>query len=114
MIESTVRLTPDQQNALAIIRQGRRHTLAYGGSRSGKTFLIVYIIILRALMFRESRHLIYRLRQKDAIESIWMETLPKVISAFPGLAADKRDPARHDIPERGRNMGRRCRRCPIG
>ena len=85
MIESQIKLTEDQQSALAIIRQGRRHTLAYGGSRSGKTFEIVYIIVLRALMFPQSRHLIYRLRLKDAIESIWLETLPKVISLFPGL-----------------------------
>ena len=87
MIESKVKLTPDQQSALAIIRQGRRHTLAYGGSRSGKTFEIVYLIVLRALMFPQSRHLIYRLRLKDAIESIWLETLPKVIALFPGLAS---------------------------
>lgn len=85
-IECTVALTADQQKAMALVKQGKRHTLLYGGSRSGKTFLIVLVIVLRALIFRGSRHLIYRLRLKDVIQSIWLETLPKVISCFPGLA----------------------------
>jgi phage terminase large subunit len=85
VIQSQVRLTPDQTAALALIKQGKRHTCLYGGSRSGKTFLIVLVIVLRALMFPGSRHLIYRLRLKDAIQSIWLETLPKVLSFFPGI-----------------------------
>jgi hypothetical protein len=85
-IQSTVKLTDDQEKAMALIREGKRHTLLYGGSRSGKTFLIVLCIVLRALIFPGSRHLIYRLRLKDAIQSIWLETLPKVIACFPGLS----------------------------
>lgn len=72
---------------MALIREGRRHTLLYGGSRSGKTFLIVLCIVLRALIFPGSRHLIYRLHLKDVIDSIWLETLPKVLSLFPGLTS---------------------------
>ena len=87
MINCSVRLTDDQSRALEIIRQGKRHTLAYGGARSGKTFLIVYAIVLRALMYGGSRHLIYRLHLSDAINSIWLETLPKVIGLFRGLEA---------------------------
>lgn len=85
-IESTVKLTADQTKAMALIREGKRHTSLFGGSRSGKTALLVLCIVTRALMFPGSRHLIYRLRLKDAIQSIWLETLPKVISWFPGLA----------------------------
>lgn len=70
---------------MARIREGRRHTLLYGGSRSGKTYLIVLCIVIRALYYPGSRHLIYRLRLKDAIQSIWLETLPKVIASFRGL-----------------------------
>lgn len=70
---------------MALVRQGKRHTLLYGGSRSGKTFLIVLVIVIRALMYPGSRHLIYRLRLKDAIQSIWLETLPKVLSLYPGI-----------------------------
>ena len=78
-------MTDDQKKAMALIRQGKRHTLLYGGSRSGKTFLIVLCIVIRALMYPGSRHLIYRLRLKDAIQSIWMETLPKVIQLYSRL-----------------------------
>jgi len=85
VIKSTVKLTDDQEQAMALIRKGKRHTLLYGGSRSGKTFLIVLVVVLRALMFPGSRHLIYRLRLKDAIQSIWLETLPKVLSFYPGI-----------------------------
>lgn len=72
---------------MALIREGRRHTLLYGGSRSGKTFLIVLCIVIRALKYPGSRHLIYRLHLKDVIDSIWLETLPKVFGAFAGLEA---------------------------
>lgn len=85
VVQSTVKLTDDQKAALALVKQSKRHTLFYGGSRSGKTFLIVLVIVIRALMFPKSRHLIYRLRLKDAIQSIWLETLPKVISLYTGL-----------------------------
>jgi len=71
---------------MALVKEGRRHTLLYGGSRSGKTFLLVLVILIRALKYPGSRHLIYRLRLKDAIQSIWLETLPKVISMYQGLA----------------------------
>lgn len=84
-IQSQVKLTADQTAAMALIKQGKRHTALYGGSRSGKTFLIVLVIVLRALLFPGSRHLIYRLRLKDAIQSIWLETLPRVLSFFPGI-----------------------------
>ena len=87
VIESTVKLTDDQTRAMALIRQGKRHTLAFGGSRSGKTWLIVMCIVVRALKYPGSRHLIYRLRLKDSIQSIWLETLPKVIQGFKGLSA---------------------------
>ena len=86
VIESKVKLTADQKRAMALAREGKRHTLYYGGSRSGKTFLIVLIIIIRALKYPKSRHLIYRPRLKDAIQSIWLETILAVIDQFPGLA----------------------------
>lgn len=71
---------------MALVKLGKRHTLFYGGSRSGKTFLIVFCIVLRALKYPGSRHLIYRLQLKNAIQSIWLETLPKVVAQFDGLA----------------------------
>jgi len=60
--------------------------LLYGGSRSGKTFITVRAIILRALKYPGSRHLILRLHFSHAKQSIWHDTLPKVLSlCFPDL-----------------------------
>jgi len=81
-----IRLTDDQSRALAVVQMARPYTLFYGGSRSGKTFLVVYLIVLRALKYPGSRHLIYRLRQTDAVNSIWLETLPKVMQLM-GLSS---------------------------
>jgi len=49
--------------------------LLFGGSRSGKTTVLVMAIIFRALMYAGSRHLICRYRAKDARSSVLRETL---------------------------------------
>ena len=43
-IESNIVLTDDQKKAMALIKQGKRHTLLYGGSRcvSGDTIIDGY------------------------------------------------------------------------
>jgi PBSX family phage terminase large subunit len=56
-----------------------RYIMLYGGSRSGKTFIICYALIVRALMVK-SRHVILRLKFNHVKTSIWMDTLPKVIN----------------------------------
>lgn len=65
-----------------------------GGSRSGKTFVIVRAIVQRAINAPGSRHAIFRFRFNHAKTSIWSDTLPKVLDlCFPGLPArfDKTD-----------------------
>ncbi|TKD52116.1 DNA-packaging protein [Sphingomonas baiyangensis] len=65
-----------------------------GGSRSGKTFLLVRAIIQRAINAPGSRHVIFRFRFNHAKTSIWADTLPKVLKlCFPTLRArfDKTD-----------------------
>jgi hypothetical protein len=58
----------------------------FGGSRSGKTFLAVYVIILRAIKSPLSRHVILRFRFNAVKASIVMDTFPKVMSlVFPGV-----------------------------
>lgn len=58
--------------------------MLYGGSRSGKTFIILYALVVRALK-KKSRHLILRFRFNHVKASVWHETLPKVIQlACPG------------------------------
>ena len=79
-------LTDRQKEVRSIFATAARYMLVYGGSRSGKTFLIVYAIITRALKAPGSRHAIFRNDGVDAKQSIGNETLPKVIElAFPGL-----------------------------
>lgn len=59
--------------------------MLYGGSRSGKTFIVLYAMIIRACKFK-SRHVILRLAFNHAKTSIWLDTLPKVLNiCFPGL-----------------------------
>jgi PBSX family phage terminase large subunit len=69
------RPTAVQKKALALAKGGAKHILLFGGSRSGKTTVLVMVIIYRALRFAGSRHLICRLRAKDARSSVLRETL---------------------------------------
>ncbi len=73
---------PRQVEALALLQENL-HTLLYGGSRSGKTYIIIRLIVLRALA-RTSRHLIVRLRFNHVKTSVWLDTFPKVMrECFP-------------------------------
>jgi len=67
--------TTIQRKALSLLKSGAKHILLYGGSRSGKTTVLVMAIIFRALMYAGSRHLICRYRAKDARSSVLRETL---------------------------------------
>jgi PBSX family phage terminase large subunit len=69
------RPTGAQKNALTLIKGGAKHILLFGGSRSGKTTVLVMAVVYRALRFAGSRHLICRLRAKDARSSVLRETL---------------------------------------
>jgi hypothetical protein len=82
-------LTPRQLEALDLLGSGAQHNLLRGGSRSGKTFVLVRAILYRAMRGPYSRHAILRLRANAARSSIWLDTLPKVLrtSFAPGFAA---------------------------
>jgi hypothetical protein len=67
--------TAVQHRALALVKGGAKHILLFGGSRSGKTTVLVMALLYRALRFAGSRHLICRLRAKDARSSVLRETL---------------------------------------
>lgn len=78
--------TPKQEEATALIAGPAMHILLEGGSRSAKTFEMVWAIVLRALMVPGSRHAILRYRFNHVITSIWYDTFPKVMSvAFPDV-----------------------------
>lgn len=60
--------------------------MLFGGGRSGKTFLILRTIVLRALKAPGSRHLIVRFRFVHLRASIIADTFPKVMRiCFPGV-----------------------------
>jgi hypothetical protein len=68
--------------------------LAYGGSRSGKTFEYVRTIVLRALVAPRSNHAIFRYRFNHCKASIVYGTFPAVMQqCFPGATwhLDKSD-----------------------
>ncbi|GHV44909.1 hypothetical protein AGMMS49546_29640 [Spirochaetia bacterium] len=67
--------TAVQRLALRLVKGGAKHILLFGGSRSGKTTVLVMVIIYRAIRFAGSRHLICRYRAKDARSSVLRETL---------------------------------------
>jgi len=77
--------TPKQDELMKMLAGPSRYDMAYGGSRSGKTFGLCKAVVIRASKTK-SRHAILRLKFNHAKTSIWMDTLPKVFSlAFPGL-----------------------------
>lgn len=82
----TFSLTPKQSELRSVFACGAKYFLVYGGSRSGKTFFIVYAIITRMLKAPGSRHVVFRQDGVDAKQSIGNETVPAVVSlAYPGL-----------------------------
>ena len=84
-VKSEFEATAKQSEAQKLLRAGQRHTLLVGGSRSGKTTLLVHEIALRALNADGSRHAILRLHANAARASIALDTLPKVLRRwFPG------------------------------
>jgi len=60
--------------------------LLFGGSRSGKTAILVRAILLRALKYPGSRHLVLRLHFSHAKTSLWHDTIPKMLKlCYPNL-----------------------------
>src|SRR5690242_16680787 len=58
--------------------------MLFGGSRSGKTFLTVRNVMMRAIKAPGSRHLIARFRFNHVKASIILDTFPKVMKlCFP-------------------------------
>lgn len=80
-------LTDRQHEGNRLLGGEARHVMLYGGSRSGKTFLTVRAIIVRALKAEGSRHAVFRFRFNHVVRSIGLDTLPKVMAlCFPGVA----------------------------
>lgn len=79
--------TEKQKEAVRLLGSQAKNIMLYGGSRSGKTFLLCYALIVRASKVK-SRHIIIRQNFNHVKRSIWLDTLPKVLAlAFPNLRA---------------------------
>ena len=73
-----------QKEAEELISKGATNNLLFGGSRSGKSFLNIKVIIDRAIRYPNSRHLIARNTLKALKNSIILDTMPKVLKiCFP-------------------------------
>lgn len=78
-------LTRDQMRAMDLQASSAVHVMLYGGSRSGKTFLNMRTVLLRALACT-SRHGVLRYRFNHVKQSVIFDTLPKVVDlCWPGL-----------------------------
>lgn len=82
----TFRLTKRQTQQVEACASDATHILAYGGSRSGKTFGFLRNTMVRGLA-KQSRHAAVRYRFNHIKASIVFDTLPKMIDlCWPGLA----------------------------
>ena len=81
-----MKLHAKQIEAQKLLSSDVTYAMLFGGSRSGKTFLLVRQIILRALKAPGSRHTILRFRFNHVVNSIVYDTFPKVMKlAFLGV-----------------------------
>lgn len=82
----TFELTPRQMEAQVVLAGPARNLMLFGGSRSGKTFLICRNIAMRAIKAPGSRHGIFRFRALHVYESVVLDTWPKMMKlAFPNV-----------------------------
>ena len=82
----TFSLTAKQEEAQRLLASAQQYLMLFGGSRSGKTFLLVRAVIVRALKAPNSRHAILRFRYNAVVQSIALDTFPKVMRlCFPNV-----------------------------
>ena len=72
-----VSFSAGQEAARRLLEGPQRYTCLAGGTRSGKTFLIVRMIMIRALEAKDSLHVILRHHANAAWASIALDTLPR-------------------------------------
>lgn len=86
---SSFKLTERQALAQVVLAGLATWLMLFGGGRSGKTFLVLRNIVMRALKAPGSRHLVVRYRFKHLKASIILDTFPKVMRlCFPEVHYD--------------------------
>jgi PBSX family phage terminase large subunit len=83
---SEFKKTIKQIEATQLLGSDAKNIMLFGGSRSGKTFVLCRSVVLRAIKCNNSRHAILRKNFNHAKRSLVLDTLPKVFSiCFPDL-----------------------------
>ena len=78
--------SPAQRRALEMLGSGAKFCLLYGGSRSGKTFVLCCALIVRALKGPCSRHAVIRRHFNGVRSAVGGDTMPKALRCrFPEL-----------------------------
>jgi phage terminase large subunit len=86
-IRQAFKKTPKKTEAIKLLASGSRNVMLYGGSRSGKSFIALYAMFVRAGKIK-SRHICLRLRFNHVKTSLWMDTAKKVYAlCFPDCGA---------------------------
>lgn len=81
-----MKLTIKQTEALDLFSNDIPNILLFGGSQSGKTFIGLMVVALRALLAPGSRHLVFRKIFKDVKASVCLDTFPTMVNLrFPKL-----------------------------
>ena len=71
--------TPTQREALRLLASPAHHIMLFGGSRSGKSFVLCCTLVARALRAPGSRHAVIRRCCISARNTIGLDTMPKVL-----------------------------------
>jgi len=81
-----MQLNAKQEEAQKVLAADATHIMLFGGSRSGKTFLLIRNVCFRALKAPNSRHAVMRFRFNHVKNSVVQDTFPKVMQlAFPNV-----------------------------
>ena len=73
--------TPAQKKALKLLGGDAGNIMLFGGSRSGKTFLLCCALLVRALRAPGSRHAVIRRYANTLHSTIGCDTIPKVLAS---------------------------------
>ncbi|MFA6713751.1 MAG: phage terminase large subunit [Victivallaceae bacterium] len=86
MARKTFKKTDDQTRAIRLLGGPAKYVLLFGGSRSGKTFILLYALTVRAIKTPGSRHAVLRFRANAVRQAVWNDTFLKLMRlCFPGL-----------------------------
>ena len=75
----TFKLNPKQSELNHILGSAATHVMAYGGSRSGKSFSLMRATVIRAIKAPDTRHAVFRFRFNHVKNSVVFDTFPKMM-----------------------------------